>query len=295
MTIDSTIVGTKLAQSSFEVSWRHATNYAASIGDVNPRYLDDSRSEGLVAHPLFAVAVTWPVSQNIREHLDIDGFPWEVLTTQVHYSERLEFHRLVRPGEMLTIGGVVEAVLPHRAGTHFVIRYDVTDDQGRSVFTEHTGAMLRGVTCSDDGRALEGFPGKPVPRPAEECVWSTEVAVSKAEPFLYDGCADIAFPIHTSNAFARAVGLPGIILQGTATLAMAAREIINREADGDPHRLLGLDCRFTGMVLPGTTITLRAYESPTDSGCSELRFEVLDHNGDKAISRGTARLSDKSC
>jgi hypothetical protein len=49
-------------------------------------------------------------------------------------------------------------------------------------------------------------------------------------PYVYDGCTNIYFPIHTSVGFARMVGLPDIILQGTATLAYAARELADREA-----------------------------------------------------------------
>ena len=41
-------------------------NYAAALDDANPRYLDDSLPGGLVAPPMFAVAVTWPISERIR-------------------------------------------------------------------------------------------------------------------------------------------------------------------------------------------------------------------------------------
>ena len=43
------------------------------------------------------------------------------------------------------------------------------------------------------------------------------------------------------------MGLPGIIHQGTATLAYAVRELVNREARGNPALLKALACRFTGM------------------------------------------------
>jgi acyl dehydratase len=54
-------------------------------------------------------------------------------------------------------------------------------------------------------------------------------------------------------------GLPGIILQGTATLAIALREIIEKEADGNSGRISSLFCRFTGMVLPGGGKTFLVY------------------------------------
>ena len=51
----------------------------------------------------------------------------EVLMTQVHHTENLEFHRPLRPGDRLTVKGRVAAILPHRAGTRVVMRFDALD------------------------------------------------------------------------------------------------------------------------------------------------------------------------
>ncbi len=87
------------------------------------------------------------------------------------------------------------------------------------------------------------------------------------------------------------MGLPGIILQGTVTLAFAIREIINREADRDATRLRSLFCRFTGMVLPGTMIRVileRRIEAPAGR---ELYYTVFNQEGKKAISGGYVFLN----
>jgi acyl dehydratase len=89
------------------------------------------------------------------------------------------------------------------------------------------------------------------------------------------------------------VGLPGIILQGTATLAMAASELVNREADGDPLRMRALHARFTRMVLPGTEILLQVEARvPAEEGTG-LWFSVLNPNGRKAISNGYVLLEER--
>jgi len=64
----------------------------------------------------------------------------EVLVTQVHHTENLEFHRPLRPGDRLTVKGHVAAILPHRAGTRVVIRFAALDEAHEPVFTEHIGA-----------------------------------------------------------------------------------------------------------------------------------------------------------
>jgi len=97
-------------------------------------------------------------------------------------------------------------------------------------------------------------------------------------------------PIHTSKRIAKRSGLPGVILQGTATLALAARELINRNAGGDPLRLKSISCRFTGMVLPGTEIKIRLLDSVARDSGTNLFFSVLNQDGHPAISNGYARI-----
>ncbi len=144
MEIDSRFVGTRLKTFHKQVHWRDTMNYAAAVGDDNPLYFDDQQKGGVIAHPLYSVAVTWPVVERIGDYLDAQDFPRQVLTGLVHYTEHLKFHRPVIPGDRLAVDGRVAAILPHRAGTHIVIRLDVSDDKGNPVFTEHIGAMLRG-------------------------------------------------------------------------------------------------------------------------------------------------------
>jgi acyl dehydratase len=152
------------------------------------------------------------------------------------------------------------------------------------------GALMRGVKCADDGLCANPLPEGSLPEESAEPHWESRIPIDPLRPHLYDGCTDIVFPIHTSRAFARQVGLPGIILQGTATLAFAVRELINREAGGNPLALKSLFCRFTGMVLPGTAIRVQlAGKSEKDNG-TDLHFIVLNQEGQKAISGGYAFL-----
>jgi acyl dehydratase len=218
----------------------------------------------------------------------------EVLMTQVHHTESLEFHRPLKPGDRLTVKGQVAAILPHRAGTRVVMRFDALDQAGEAIFTEHIGALMRGVKCSDDGSCPNRLPEGLGYEESAEPLWESRIPIERLRPHIYDGCTDIVFPIHTSKAFAHQVGLPSNILQGTATLAFAVREIINREAAGDPLALKSLFCRFTGMVFPGTVIKVQLVgKSWKDSG-TDLHFIVLNQEGQKAISGGYAFLKKDS-
>jgi acyl dehydratase len=295
MEISPHFVGAALKPHQAQVAWRTTTNHAAALADANPIYFDDTRPGGILAHPLFATTLTWPVLAGIPDYLQATGFPHHVLRTQVHYTEHLAFHRPLRPGDALAISGRISAILPHRAGAHVVVRFDAADREGGPIFTEHVGALLRGVRCAGEGRGGEALPQvfprpAPVgPMPAGPC-WQAAIAVEPLRPYLYDGCTGISFPIHTSPQFAQGVGLPGIILQGMATLGFAVRELVDREAGGDPSRLSTLHARFGAMVRPGTEIQVRlAARVPADHG-AHLFFDVLNQAGEKAVRDGYAFL-----
>jgi acyl dehydratase len=290
MEISSRFVGTTLKDHHAEISWRQTMNYAASVNDDNPYYLDDLREGGVIAPPMFGVAVTWPIIERIWDYLESDDFPTHLMLTQVHHTENLDFHRPVRPGDRLTVKGKVVAILPHRAGTRIVLRFDALDQDGEPVFTEHVGGMMRGVACSDEGRCPFPLPEAPVLKEDAETLWESRIEIDPLRPHIYDGCTNIVFPIHTSRQFAHQVGLPDPILQGTATLAFAVREIVNQEALGNPVRLRSLFCRFTGTVLPGTPIRVRLLGRREKEEGMDLHFSVLNQEDKNAISGGYAYL-----
>ena len=290
MNFSSQYVGTYLKTYRTEVQWRDTTNYAAAIGDHNPQYFDDECKDGLIAPPMFAVAATWPVIENLPEFIEANDFPREILGTQVHYTEHLRFQRPIKPGETLSICGRITAILPHPAGTHVITCLEAFDLKSKPVFSEYFGVMMRGVHCIDDGQGQEALPAVPDRGDADRPRWEKKIAVDPLLPFIYDGCANIVFPIHTSKKFAHQVGLPGIILQGTATLALAVRELINREADGNSRQLREIYCRFTDMVLPGSEIRLQVFGRHTTQSGRDLFFDVLNQQGAKAISKGYALM-----
>jgi acyl dehydratase len=290
MQIDPAVVGTPLKAYHCTLTPRRSMNYAAAVQDRNPWYFDDLRPGGPLAPPMQAVSLTWPIFERMHEFLPASGFPLEVMRMQVHYSEHLVFHRPLKPGDDLTIRGRIAAVVPHRAGTHVVLRLDAFDAAGAPVFTEYNGGLLRGVACAGAGQGGPDLPSVPRSAVGSSAVWQAPIPIDPLAPFVYDGCTDIYFPIHTSVRFARSVGLPDIILQGTATLALAAREIINREAGGDPRGLKALGGRFSAMVLPGETITVQLNERRTDPGGRDLFFGVLNAAGGRAVNHGYARI-----
>ncbi len=161
-----------------------------------------------------------------------------------------------------------------------------------NLFTEHIGAIMRGVECADAGAGGESIPSVPQQMKESAALWESVIPIEPLAPFIYDGCTNIHFPIHTSVKFAHQVGLPGIIHQGTATLALAVHNILNKEAGGDPHRLATVYCRFTGMVLPGSVIGVQLTGKNKIAAGTDLFFTVINAEEKRAISDGYIKLKD---
>lgn len=285
MELSSKYVGAASRPLDIEVSLRQCLNYAASIGDDNPWHLDDTREEGVIAPPMLAISLTWRISERFAEFWESSDFPMEVLLRQVHYSESLHWMKPMRPGDRLRFEGVVAAILPHRAGTHLIIEYTARNKAGEVVFIERIGGILRGVKCTDQGSGEDTISSEPLAKEYAP-VWSKKIEVSKFAAHIYDGLADVHFPIHISPAFAQMVGLPGIIFQGTGTLAMAVKEITAMEAENDPRRIQHTQCRFTGMIMPGSTITIELTDRKRIDNGTSCRFLVKNEQEKIALSDG---------
>ncbi len=289
MQVSSEIVGKKLKEFNTVITQRQINNYAAAVGDVNPFYLDDERKGGLVSPPTLAAAVTWPIIQNIYDYIDL-GYPPEILFQLVHYSEHLVIHRPMHPDDRISIKGEVAAVLPEKRGTHVIFKLPALDDKGKPLFTEYIGGMLRGVKCIDNGRGSENIPSPPLPTENEVLIWEVPLPVTREACYIYEGCADVPFPIHTSPAFARSVGLPDIIYYGIATLAQAVRELVNRETGADPCGVKTIACRFRGMVLTNSFIRIQLLQRQINKYSKALHFRVLNQEGREAVSNGYMQI-----
>jgi hypothetical protein len=291
MEINSRFVGTRFKPLETRITWRQTTNYAAAINDNNPYYLDDTRPEGIVAPPMFCVATTWPMREHMLQSLEACGFPMQSFSTLLHYTEHLQIHRLIRPDDQLTIYGHLAAILPHKSGSLVISRYDAYDQAEEIVFTEHGGALLQGIRCIDEGSGIEQLPIVPASVVHDSPLWETTIPIARTAPFIYDGCTNICYPIHTSVKTALLYGLPDVIYQGTATLAHGVREIVNRELDGAPDRIKCISCRFTGIVIPGSIIHVQLLGRASSNNQLYLHFTVSNADGKKAVRNGIVIIS----
>ena len=281
MPINTNAVGLETEVYSFDISARQCLAYAAALGETADVYFDDARSGGIVAMPAMTVALEWPPSRDIRIMPGFGATDMERLRG-VHAAQDTHFHQPIRPGDKLSNRGRVISVEQIRPGARVIFRFDITDAAGKAVVTSYSTVIYRGVeTIGSDlvGEVAPAWLGGDAPSAwAETCI-----PIARGLPHVYSECADIWNPIHTEREVALAAGLSDIILHGTCTWALALKTVVEVHANGDPVRLARFSGRFTGMVIPGSVITVR-HGRVAGGAC----VEVIAADGTAAISEGRA-------
>lgn len=234
--------------------------YNAALGEVSA-----------TPHPLFPVCYEWDATRALRESSGLQKLNAQL----VHAQHDLVIHRAPRAGETLATTARVIAVNQRRPGAFVVIRLEARGAQGDKVSTADYGMLYRGVALDGEDRAVEKLDDPPKHEGALPDIGRIAVAATAAH--VYTECARIWNPIHTDPEYAREAGLPGIILHGTATLAFSISRILEVMK---PH-VKRVRCRFAGMVLMPSTLTVRA--SRLADG---IAFETRNDRGEAVIERG---------
>jgi len=261
MNLGSSIVGEQAGPFEHLVDARWVMAYNAGLGE---------RSDEV--HPLFPVCYEWPVSDAIRALPALKP----IAGLLVHAQHDLVIHRPLKAGETVSCSVRIVAAQPRSPGAFLVYRFETRDAGGSLITTTDFGALYRGVH-------LDRAAGEAVkdPQPLDAKLDRVaEIAIPATAAHVYTECARIFNPIHTDVAHARSVGLPDIILHGTATLALSISRAL-AAFDADPARVARLQCRFSGMVLMPSTLTVHG-----ERNGSQIGFETRGPAGETVISRG---------
>jgi acyl dehydratase len=89
---------------------------------------------------------------------------------------------------------------------------------------------------------------------------SVSYDVTPQQAMLYRLCGD-RNPLHADPAFAKAAGFPAPIMHGLGTYGIVLREVTDALLGGDASRVAGFRARFAGVVFPGETIFVEAWDN----------------------------------
>jgi acyl dehydratase len=263
--------------------------HAAGLDALASCYLDTRRADGIVAHPLFPVCFEWPVALAARARLRSSLTSAEA-ARGVHATHHTVLHRAIRPPERLATTATLIGMERRRPGAYEIMRFETVDERGAPVTTTYYGSLYREVELigSDCQAAVPDVPQPPAVSSTPRAEFPIPIADGAAH--VYTECARIWNPIHTDTAVAEKAGLPGLILHGTATLALALSRIVASEAGGDPERIAQVSGRFGAMVLMPSTVMLRIAAREKINGSDVVHFEVLNGDGGRAIRDGVVML-----
>ena len=233
--------------------------------------------EGTI-HPLFYTKISWRITEHLNELLEIPIDP-RILDTIVHQSEDITVERCLSGPCQLLVKVKIWRITPHARGTKMTLRLQYFSE-GKLMATQYTGGLFLGVRCLGEERILGALPHTEIV--AENAIWEHAFLVDNQLPYTYAKKAEIDAPIHTNPAFAKSIGLPDIILQGTCTLARATNQVLNAQHRGHPLKIRRISAKFTGMVIPPASLNVRILKREK----SFIYFDVINENGDGIIKGG---------
>lgn len=291
MPLNSSTIGATADPIVHEIDARWLMAYAAGLGDTLPCYLDTLRPQSIVGHPLFPVCVEWPTVLAMRAQAESTGLSTDEAIRSVHATHDVILHRGVRPGDRLTTRATIVGVEQRKPGAFQVMRLDTVDAGGNPVCTTWQGGLFREVAVAGPNRPATEIPPLPhASATATAARHEVTIPISALAAHVYTECARIWNPVHTDTAVAARAGLPGLILHGTATLALAVSQIVKLEANDDPSRVRRITGRFNAMVLMPSEITVRVLSREKTSDGGAVCFEVRNAEGALAVRDGVVVL-----
>ena len=290
--IPKTLIKYEIPVTKLKVEARALQNFAAAIGDLNNIYYDDTSVGGIAAHPCYPLITTWPIFQQIMPSLIQSGLSPHALNKLVHYSENLILHKPITPNMRLRVNGKIIGITQHPKGTqmHFKL---AAYHRGNLIFEDVTSIFFRNIAIDYPDVILEKVrnPSSNVLKNDDiQPIHVVDLSFSKLFPYIYDGCTDITFPIHTSHAFAQKVGLPGLIVQGSASFSRCISEIMTILHIENPKQIQQFAGQFGAYVVPEELLQLRVFELARTPETWEIGFNLANNSGKLAIRNGYIKI-----
>jgi len=129
------------------------------------------------------------------------------------------------------------------------------DADGQPLFTTRSSIFVRG----EGGFGGERGPSTRVELPEREPDLDTTYQVTPQQALLYRLCGD-RNPLHSSPSFAEKAGFPAPILHGLCSYGIVLREVVQGLLGSDASLVRSFSARFAGVVFPGETIRVRAWD-----------------------------------
>lgn len=241
-------------------SERDTMLYALGVGaGKNPLDRSELRlvyEQQLLALPSMAVTLAYP------------GFWYRDL------KPGLDYVRTLHGSEHFTIHRTLPVQATVVARPKIVAIHDKGEGKGslivskREIFDAGSGDLLATVSQTAFCRGDGGLGGPTIPAPRPQPISEKppdriiEFSIPPQAAMIYRLSGDYN-PLHVDPDFAQSAGFEKPVLHGLATYGNICRELMRLE---DPERnpIIQMDCRFTGPVFPGDSLSLHIWRTGRD-------------------------------
>ena len=279
MGLNADLVGKEYAGKSYEVTAEAIEKFARATNDENERYLAGA---DVVAPPVFPVVPAF----NTFMEAGMDPELQADLLRLVHGAEEHVIHKPIRAGDTLSVSTVLESVDKKETGETFTVKATETNQDGEVV------AEVRGTMFIRGSGTKKAAGSAAAPEPERSVVYEETTKVDEDQTHRYAEASGDHNPIHLDPNTAQMAGLPGIILHGMCTMAIATKAAVNGLADGDPTRVKRVAVRLSKPVLPGQELTTRLWDEESGAGTKTYGFETYNPDGAAVIKAGVVEIAN---
>jgi acyl dehydratase len=255
---------------AFEVTRERIAAYAAATNDPLVTH-----AGGEIAPPVFAIVPAFQAAGMASMQV----IPGELLGAILHGEQDFHYRRPIEPGMTLSTTAAPIGMRQRSSGVTVVTRAETREAGGELVVEQYMTTFVRGAQGVQD--VGDEAPPHRFDQALRERAPDAEVAQTfdADQTFRYAEASGDPMQIHLDEDFAKAVGLPGIIIHGLCTMAFTSVAMIGHACADDPTRLRRLAVRFASIALPEQTITTRiwdtdggyAYETTSDAGAVVIK------------------------
>jgi acyl dehydratase len=185
--------------------------------------------------------------------LDIDWFG------TLHGEHEIVVSKPIPPAATVSSRGRVARIDDKGSAAVVVIETETTDENDEVLFLNRFSLFVRGA----GGFGGDRGPTTSFAAPDREPDRVLDVATFRAQALLYRLSGDKT-RLHVDPEAARRAGFDRPILHGMCTYGVVAKAIVDTLAAGDVERLRRYSARFTGVVYPGDTIRLQAWQDGSE-------------------------------
>jgi acyl dehydratase len=258
MTIDvESVAGAKIPE--FTTSWTaddvilYQLGLGAGDRPTDPGELAYVYEDGLKVLPSYAVL---PAMGSLLGMLALPGMDVE-LAQMLHGEQELELHEpLPAAAEVRTAARITGVYDKGKAALVVIEAVSSAVDDDRPLFTNRFGAFVRGA----GGFGESGGPPARDTRPdrAPDHVVACPTLPQQALIYRLSGDRN---PLHADPAVAARAGFDQPILHGLCSYGIVCKAVVDSVLGGDVTRVAGYNARFAGVVFPGETIEVSAWEA----------------------------------